>query len=107
MCILSVHDTKQKRLGKVLGVLGFKSPRHLADSNIFHFIIHFRARPLVQTMSPWKAPILWEGMFDPDLYDQKHIQNESSVALTVFAVGRLVTRTLTPALYSWPGSIWN
>ncbi|KAA8596146.1 hypothetical protein FQN60_011437, partial [Etheostoma spectabile] len=26
-------------------------------------------------------------MFDPKLYDQMHIQNKSSVALTVFAVG--------------------
>ncbi|KAK9518539.1 hypothetical protein VZT92_023845 [Zoarces viviparus] len=27
-------------------------------------------------------------MFDPNLFDQKHIQSQSSVALTVFAVGK-------------------
>ncbi|XP_077941897.1 N-acetyllactosaminide alpha-1,3-galactosyltransferase [Gasterosteus aculeatus] len=62
--------------------------------------LNFGARPLVQTMSPWKAPILWEGMFDPDLYDQKHIQNESSVALTVFAVGRYLDAYLNTFLTS-------
>lgn len=57
----------------------------------FIFILHFRARPAVQTRTYWKAPIIWEGMFDPNLYDQKHIEGQSSVALTVFAVGRLVS----------------
>ncbi|XP_045889525.1 N-acetyllactosaminide alpha-1,3-galactosyltransferase-like [Micropterus dolomieu] len=50
--------------------------------------LNFGARPGVQTCTSWKAPIIWEGMFDPYLYDQKHIESHSSVALTVFAVGR-------------------
>ncbi|KAG7280535.1 hypothetical protein CRUP_022065 [Coryphaenoides rupestris] len=33
---------------------------------------------------------MWDGMFRAELYDQKHKMNGSSVALTVFAVGRLV-----------------
>ncbi|KAK2853692.1 hypothetical protein Q5P01_006353 [Channa striata] len=50
--------------------------------------LNFEARPQVQTSTYWKAPIVWEGMFDPELYDQSHVQLQSSVALTVFAVGR-------------------
>ncbi|KAL3993343.1 serine/threonine-protein kinase N1 [Sarotherodon galilaeus] len=50
--------------------------------------LNFGARPSVQTSTSWNAPIIWEGMFDPDLFDQKHIEEKSSVALTVFAVGR-------------------
>uniref|UniRef100_A0A3Q3A7L3 Alpha 1,3-galactosyltransferase 2 n=1 Tax=Kryptolebias marmoratus TaxID=37003 RepID=A0A3Q3A7L3_KRYMA len=41
----------------------------------------------VQTCTSWRAPIIWEGMFDPHHYDQKHKEEGSSVALTVFAVG--------------------
>ena len=33
---------------------------------------------------------MWDGIFQADLYDQTHRTNRSSVALTVFAVGRLV-----------------
>lgn len=44
----------------------------------------------VPTCTYWKAPIIWEGMFDPTVFDQTHAEHGSSVALTVFAVGRLV-----------------
>lgn len=50
--------------------------------------LNFGARPAVQTSTSWNAPIIWEGMFEPNLFDQKHIGEKSSVALTVFAVGR-------------------
>lgn len=53
-----------------------------------------RSRNDVQTCTPWKAPIIWDGMFDPDLYDRMHQQEGSSVALTVFAIGRLVSLSL-------------
>ncbi|KAA8596149.1 hypothetical protein FQN60_011440, partial [Etheostoma spectabile] len=49
--------------------------------------LNFGARQGVETRTSWKAPVIWEGMFDPKLHDQMHIQNKSSVALTVFAVG--------------------
>ena len=49
-----------------------------------------RSRGDVQTCTAWKAPIIWEGMFDPDLYDRTHQKEGTSVALTVFAVGRFV-----------------
>ncbi|XP_049902314.1 alpha-1,3-galactosyltransferase 2-like isoform X2 [Epinephelus moara] len=50
--------------------------------------LNFGARPQVATRTSWNAPIIWEGMFDPNLYDQQHIERNSTVALTVFAVGR-------------------
>ncbi|XP_019954994.2 N-acetyllactosaminide alpha-1,3-galactosyltransferase-like isoform X1 [Paralichthys olivaceus] len=56
--------------------------RHIDDR------LNYEARPHVQTTAPWKAPIMWEGMFDVHFYDKLHIQLRSSVALTVFAVGR-------------------
>ena len=33
---------------------------------------------------------MWDGIFQADLYDQTHRTKRSSVALTVFAVGRWV-----------------
>lgn len=51
----------------------------------------FRSRNDVQTCTAWKAPVIWDGMFDPDAYDHAHQQKGSRVALTVFAVGRSVT----------------
>ncbi|XP_056269660.1 alpha-1,3-galactosyltransferase 2-like [Pseudoliparis swirei] len=58
------------------------------------------ARPKVQTQTLWEAPIIWEGMFDPELYDRTHIQNQSTVALTVFAVGRYLDAYLKTFLTS-------
>ncbi|KAJ4921111.1 hypothetical protein JOQ06_022701 [Pogonophryne albipinna] len=62
--------------------------------------LNFGARKGVETRTSWKAPIIWEGMFDPNLYDQKHIQNQTSVALTVFAVGRYLDAYLKTFLTS-------
>ena len=59
----------------------------------------FRSRTDVQTRTHWGAPIMWDGMFKADQYDQTHRTNGSSVALTVFAVGRWVgflRRALSP-----------
>uniref|UniRef100_A0A3B5ARN9 Alpha 1,3-galactosyltransferase 2 n=1 Tax=Stegastes partitus TaxID=144197 RepID=A0A3B5ARN9_9TELE len=64
------------------------------------FIFHFRARAAVKTSTSWNAPIIWEGMFDPQFFDQKHIQENSTVALTVFAVGRYLDAYLTTFLTS-------
>ncbi|KAK2919898.1 hypothetical protein Q8A73_002102 [Channa argus] len=62
--------------------------------------LNFGARPQVQTYTSWKAPIIWERMFDPNLYDQSHVQHQSSVALTVFAVGRYLDAYLNTFLIS-------
>uniref|UniRef100_A0A672FYT9 Alpha 1,3-galactosyltransferase 2 n=1 Tax=Salarias fasciatus TaxID=181472 RepID=A0A672FYT9_SALFA len=54
----------------------------------------------VQTCTWWRAPVIWEGMFDAALYDQTHAKEGSSVALTVFAVGRYLDAYLETFLTS-------
>uniref|UniRef100_A0A3P8RKX2 Alpha 1,3-galactosyltransferase 2 n=1 Tax=Amphiprion percula TaxID=161767 RepID=A0A3P8RKX2_AMPPE len=68
-----------------LPVASTEPPRHFVNVDD---TLNFGARPAVQTRTSWRAPIIWEGMFDPKVFDQKHIQENSTVALTVFAVGR-------------------
>lgn len=58
------------------------------------------SRQDVQTCTFWKAPVIWEGMFDSDLYDEEHKKLNSSVALTVFAVGRYLDTYLETFLKS-------
>ncbi|XP_040005050.1 N-acetyllactosaminide alpha-1,3-galactosyltransferase-like [Xiphias gladius] len=62
--------------------------------------LNFGVRSAVQTCTSWKAPVIWEGMFDPNIYDQMHVQLQSSVALTVFAVGRYLDAYLETFLTS-------
>ncbi|XP_076012297.1 N-acetyllactosaminide alpha-1,3-galactosyltransferase-like isoform X2 [Genypterus blacodes] len=62
--------------------------------------LNFESRPLVETRTTWNAPIIWEGMFDPTLYDQKHKKDNITVALTVFAVGRYLDAYLKTFLIS-------
>lgn len=50
--------------------------------------LNYSARTNESTQTPWKAPIMWEGMFDGEVYDKAHRAANSSVALTVFAIGR-------------------
>uniref|UniRef100_A0A3B4AIF9 Uncharacterized protein n=1 Tax=Periophthalmus magnuspinnatus TaxID=409849 RepID=A0A3B4AIF9_9GOBI len=52
------------------------------------FLPLLEARTDVPTQTPWKAPIMWEGMFDGTLYDKAHLEANSSVALTVFAIAK-------------------
>ncbi|KAM9346398.1 globoside alpha-1,3-N-acetylgalactosaminyltransferase 1-like [Symphorus nematophorus] len=42
----------------------------------------------VVTMTPWQAPVVWEGSFDPVLLDCIYRPQNISIALTVFAVGK-------------------
>lgn len=58
------------------------------------------ARKDVPTVTYWGAPIIWEGTFDPDLFDEAHKLAGSSVALTVFAVGRYLDAYLRKFLDS-------
>ncbi|XP_045884469.1 alpha-1,3-galactosyltransferase 2-like [Micropterus dolomieu] len=71
------------------------SPDNSADTNL-----DLGSRSDVQTCTSWKAPIIWEGMFDPKMYDQMHKKEGSSVALTVFAVGRYLDAYLKTFLNS-------
>ncbi|XP_041845198.1 N-acetyllactosaminide alpha-1,3-galactosyltransferase-like isoform X1 [Melanotaenia boesemani] len=62
--------------------------------------LDFTIRNDVQTRTYWGAPIIWELMFDPKLYDKKHQEGNTSVALTVFAVGRYLDAYLNTFLTS-------
>ncbi|KAI4794959.1 hypothetical protein KUCAC02_031753 [Chaenocephalus aceratus] len=62
--------------------------------------LNLQSRPDVLTCTYWKAAIIWEGMFDPRLYDEMHKMKGSSVALTVFAVGRYLDAYLHTFLNS-------
>ncbi|XP_029000887.1 alpha-1,3-galactosyltransferase 2-like [Betta splendens] len=66
----------------------------------FNDTLDYGARPAVETRTSWNAPIMWEGMFDPNLYDQAHVELQTSVALTVFAVGRYLDAYLNTFLVS-------
>ncbi|CAL9704909.1 unnamed protein product [Knipowitschia caucasica] len=59
----------------------------LLDSSV-DATLSVQSRSDVQTCTKWKAPIIWEGMFDARLFDEAHKRKGSSVALTVFAVGK-------------------
>ncbi|XP_034541646.1 N-acetyllactosaminide alpha-1,3-galactosyltransferase-like isoform X2 [Notolabrus celidotus] len=62
--------------------------------------LSFSSRLDIQTRTTWGAPIIWEGMFDPYIYDAIHKNLRSSVALTVFAVGRYLDAYLWTFLNS-------
>ncbi|XP_053532844.1 histo-blood group ABO system transferase isoform X7 [Ictalurus punctatus] len=48
------------------------------------------SRPDVSTMTPWLAPIVWEGTYDLTVIDNIYKQQNITVAVTVFALGKYV-----------------
>ncbi|XP_045869161.1 alpha-1,3-galactosyltransferase 2 isoform X1 [Meles meles] len=52
------------------------------------------ARPDVLTCTSWGAPIIWDGTFDPAAAQQKALQQNLTIGLTVFAVGRYLEKYL-------------
>ncbi|XP_023996938.1 globoside alpha-1,3-N-acetylgalactosaminyltransferase 1-like isoform X2 [Salvelinus sp. IW2-2015] len=42
----------------------------------------------VLTVTPWLAPIVWEGTFDPLVIDEAFRSHNLTIATTVFAVGK-------------------
>uniref|UniRef100_A0A672H1G2 Globoside alpha-1,3-N-acetylgalactosaminyltransferase 1, like 2 n=1 Tax=Salarias fasciatus TaxID=181472 RepID=A0A672H1G2_SALFA len=44
----------------------------------------------VATVTPWLAPVVWEGTFEPELLDGVYRQKNVSIAVTVFAVGKYI-----------------
>lgn len=63
-------------------------------------MLNYKARPAVQTRTSWNAPIMWEGMWEPLDYSRVHTNNNTAVALTVFAVGRYLEAYLKTFLVS-------
>lgn len=65
------------------------SSRHQAlNMTSLDLTLNLLARPDVQTSTHWGAPILWEGTFNTTLIDEEHKTAGSTVAATVFAVGK-------------------
>lgn len=63
----------------------------------------FRSRTDVVTVTPWSAPIIWEGTFSPVLLDTIYKPKNISVAVTVFAVGKWVlNHRVMPGFLVWP-----
>ncbi|XP_027859245.1 alpha-1,3-galactosyltransferase 2 isoform X1 [Xiphophorus couchianus] len=77
-----------------------ESVEMLTSGNSADASLDLWSRNDVQTCTSWKAPIIWEGMFNPSHYDQIHRNKGSSVALTVFAVGRYLDAYLEAFLNS-------
>ncbi|KAG7314299.1 hypothetical protein KOW79_021602 [Hemibagrus wyckioides] len=48
------------------------------------------SRPDVTTVTPWLAPIMWEGTFDLSVIDAIYLHKNITVATTVFALGKYV-----------------
>lgn len=77
-----------------------ESAKMLILDNSVDASLELHSREDVQTCTKWKAPIIWDGMFDAQLYDEAHKREKSSVALTVFAVGRYLDAYLETFLNS-------
>uniref|UniRef100_W5LZA7 Alpha 1,3-galactosyltransferase 2 n=2 Tax=Lepisosteus oculatus TaxID=7918 RepID=W5LZA7_LEPOC len=58
------------------------------------------SRTDVQTCTYWRAPVIWDGMFNPEYYDVFYRKQNTSVALTVFAVGKYLDTYLKDFLTS-------
>ncbi|XP_061042816.1 alpha-1,3-galactosyltransferase 2 [Eubalaena glacialis] len=56
--------------------------------------LHPQAQPEVLTCTCWRAPIIWDGTFDPDVAQQEAVQQNLTIGLTVFAVGRYLEKYL-------------
>ncbi|XP_030638901.1 globoside alpha-1,3-N-acetylgalactosaminyltransferase 1-like [Chanos chanos] len=54
------------------------------------WVVVFYSRTDVATVTPWLAPIVWEGTFEPTLIDTIYKQQNLTIATTVFAVGKYV-----------------
>ncbi|KAI1884535.1 hypothetical protein AGOR_G00227380 [Albula goreensis] len=52
------------------------------------FFLLSPTRPDVMTVTPWLAPIVWEGAFDPVIIDNMYKPQDLTIATTVFAVGK-------------------
>ncbi|XP_065810799.1 alpha-1,3-galactosyltransferase 2 isoform X1 [Labrus bergylta] len=76
------------------------SAKMLTLDNSVDESLNLGARLDVQTCTPWRAPIIWDGMFNSEIWDQRHQTEGASVALTVFAVGRYLDAYLWDFLNS-------
>ena len=59
------------------------------------------SRTDVVTVTPWLAPVVWEGTFNPVLLDSIYKEMNISIAVTVVAVGKYEFTALWFPLTSW------
>ncbi|XP_042361257.1 globoside alpha-1,3-N-acetylgalactosaminyltransferase 1-like isoform X2 [Plectropomus leopardus] len=72
----------------------------ITPSHEFHLVapehLQYKQPSIVQgrgdvvTVTPWLAPVVWEGTFNADLLDSIYKTKNISVAATVFAVGKYI-----------------
>ncbi|KAM9766085.1 alpha-1,3-galactosyltransferase 2-like isoform 1-T2 [Menidia menidia] len=95
---ISLHSRHLQLLSSLANIP--EPPRLLRSVDDLDEKLDFGSRPAVETKTSWNASIIWELMFDPKLYDQVHRERNTSVALTVFAVGRYLDAYLHTFLVS-------
>ncbi|XP_074552886.1 globoside alpha-1,3-N-acetylgalactosaminyltransferase 1-like isoform X3 [Halichoeres trimaculatus] len=77
-----------------------KSVETVRKNHVFHLVAPdhllykqpsiIKGRTDVVTVTPWLAPVVWEGTFNPELLDSIYHQQNISVVATVFAVGKYI-----------------
>uniref|UniRef100_A0A671V6G9 Globoside alpha-1,3-N-acetylgalactosaminyltransferase 1, like 4 n=1 Tax=Sparus aurata TaxID=8175 RepID=A0A671V6G9_SPAAU len=60
------------------------------DLLVFQSAVQTADRSDVVSVTPWLAPVVWEGTFNPVLLDSIYEPQNISVAVTVFAVGKYI-----------------
>ncbi|XP_067873557.1 alpha-1,3-galactosyltransferase 2-like isoform X2 [Heterodontus francisci] len=75
---------------------GFK----LKPGNHVDNYLDYWSRTDVQTCTDWKAPIIWDGTFNPMYYDEMYKKQNIVIGLTVFAVGKYLDLYLEGFLMS-------
>ncbi|KAM6173197.1 alpha-1,3-galactosyltransferase 2 [Erethizon dorsatum] len=66
----------------------------------FTGVLQLWKRPDVLTCTSWKAPIIWDGTFDPEVAQREARRQNLTIGLTVFAVGRYLEKYLARFLES-------
>nr|XP_013009670.1 alpha-1,3-galactosyltransferase 2 [Cavia porcellus] len=66
----------------------------------FTGVLRLWNRPNVLTCTSWKAPIIWDGTFNPDVAQREARRQNLTIGLTVFAVGRYLEKYLSHFLES-------
>ncbi|XP_041062627.1 alpha-1,3-galactosyltransferase 2-like isoform X1 [Carcharodon carcharias] len=75
---------------------GFK----LKPGNHVDNYLDYWSRTDVQTCTNWKAPIIWDGTFNPIYHDAMYKKQNIVIGLTVFAVGKYLDMYLESFLVS-------
>ncbi|XP_032993869.1 putative glycosyltransferase 6 domain-containing protein 1 [Lacerta agilis] len=73
-----------------------KEPKGLSLNSWFDS----RARTDIPTLTPWSAPIIWEGTVGKPVLDNYYKQQKVTIGLTVFAIGKYLDKYLKTFLTS-------